>query len=352
MTSKVCVVGHFGGDKVFLDGQTVKTKIVTEELKRQLGNTQVSVLDTYGGKKALIKCFFKSFVAIKNSENVIMLPAHNGVRFFTPVLLFWNLFFHRKLHYSVIGGWLPDLAKKNKLLCFLLKKFDYIYVETETMRKALNELKFENVIIVPNCKKIGPVKLEELEYQTDEPYRLCTFSRVNRLKGIEDAANVIIDINSYYKKNVYELDIYGRIDSGEEEWFEGFMQKMPKYIRYCGQVLPSCSVDVIKKYFALMFPTKYYTEGIPGTILDAYFAGVPVISARWQSFGDIIDDGVTGIGYEFGNVDNLKQKMLEIKNNVEEFNNMKSNCIKKSEQYIPNLALKIIVDNVNKSLVD
>ena len=32
MGKKVCVIGHFGEGKVLLNGQTVKTKIITEEL--------------------------------------------------------------------------------------------------------------------------------------------------------------------------------------------------------------------------------------------------------------------------------------------------------------------------------
>jgi hypothetical protein len=57
---------------------------------------------------------------------------------------------------------------------------------------------------------------------------------------------------------------------------------------------------VLKDYFALLFPTHFYTEGIPGTVIDAYAAGIPVISAKWESYSDVIDEGVTGIGYKDG----------------------------------------------------
>mgnify|MGYP002519543662 CR=1 FL=1 len=32
-----------------------------------------------------------------------------------------------------------------------------------------------------------------------------------------------------------------------------------------------------------------YTEGVPGTIIDAYAAGLPIISAKWLNYGDILD---------------------------------------------------------------
>ena len=346
MKTKVCIIGHFGGNKVYLDGQTIKTKMVTAELKKQLGEDQVDILDTHGGKKALLRCFVKAFSALKNSENVIMLPAHNGVRFFAPVLLFWNTLFHRRLHYSVVGGWLPELTKNNKGLGKRLKKFDHIYVETDTMKKALEEQGFTNITVVPNCKELVPLKSEDLVYHTEKPFRLCTFSRVNRKKGIEDAANVIRQINEESGRTVYELDIYGRIDEGEEAWFEDFTKNSPDYVKYCGQVSADRSVEVIKNYFALLFPTKYYTEGIPGTIIDAYFAGVPVISSKWQSYHDIVDDNVTGMGYEFDNINELKQILISISEAPSMLNDMRSSCLKKSKNYTPCVAMSALIKNM------
>ena len=346
MRKKVCVIGHFGGDKVFLDGQTIKTKIVTTELKKQLGEHQVNTIDTYGGKEALLKCFFKTFMALKNNDNVIMLPAHNGVRFFAPVLCFWNVFFNRKLHYAVIGGWLPKLLQKKKILRAILKHFDHIYVETKTMKSSLEMQGFKNILVVPNCKELNVLSEDRLVYTNDEPYRLCTFSRVNRLKGIEDAIDTITKINTHFGRRVYELDIYGRIDDGEEEWFKNLMNESMDYIKYCGKVEFNQSVEVIKNYFALLFPTKYYTEGIPGTIIDAYSAGVPVISSKWESFSDIVDEGVTGIGYEFDDKEDLYNKLLSILNSLDEFNALKINCIKKSERYLPKTVIKAIVNNI------
>ena len=46
---KIAVIGHFGFGTESLDGQTVKTKIVTNELQRQLGEEQILRIDTHGG---------------------------------------------------------------------------------------------------------------------------------------------------------------------------------------------------------------------------------------------------------------------------------------------------------------
>ena len=78
-------------------------------------------------------------------------------------------FRNRKLHYVVIGGWLPEFLKNKRLLAKRLKHFDGIYVETNTMKKALIEQEFENVIVMPNCKKLHILDESELVYQTTEP---------------------------------------------------------------------------------------------------------------------------------------------------------------------------------------
>ena len=183
MIAKVSVLGHFGRGETLLNGQTVKTKIITEELQRRLGRKQVLKIDTRGGWKTFLKAPFQSFYALKSSRNILIFPAQNGLRVYVPLLSFFRLFFkNRRLHYVVIGGWLPSFLTQRKSLTKVLKKFDGIYVETATMKDALETLDLKNVFIMPNCKKLNILKENELVYNTFEPYRLCTFSRVMKKK--------------------------------------------------------------------------------------------------------------------------------------------------------------------------
>ena len=347
MQVKASILGHFGENKNLLNGQTIKTKIITEELQNQLGQNQVLTIDTYGGWKTLLKAPFQVFKALKNSKNVLIFPAHNGLRIYAPLLSFCRQFFkNRKLHYVVIGGWLPQFLVKRKSLAKTLKKFDGIYVETSTMKKALEKQGFQNVFVMPNCKKLTVLSENELIYPSGAPYKLCTFSRVNRKKGIEDAINVVKAVNEKCGKTVYSLDIYGDVDVGEDEWFENLKQSFPEYVAYKGSVPFDKSVKVLKPYFALLFPTHYWTEGIPGTIIDAYAAGVPVISARWESFADLVDDGITGIGYAFDNTEELEGKLIDIANAPHKLNALKMECLKKSESYVPGKVIKTIISHL------
>lgn len=46
--NKIGICGHYGGNKICLDGQTIKTKIVTEELEKIY---KIKKVDTFNGKK-------------------------------------------------------------------------------------------------------------------------------------------------------------------------------------------------------------------------------------------------------------------------------------------------------------
>jgi len=341
-----CVVGHFGFGHNLLNGQTVKTKIVTEELERRFPG-QIMKIDTHGGIKSLLKAPFHMLRALKNSNNVLILPAHNGLRVYAPLLTFLRRFFRgRKLHYPVIGGWLASFLQSRRGLAKCLKTFDCIYVETRTMKRALEEMGFDNIEVMPNCKELTVLSPSELVYTDSEPYKLCTFSRVMKEKGIEDALCAVKAANEALGRTVYQLDIYGQVDQSQTEWFEELQKTFPPYVKYGGLVPFDRSVEVLKDYFALLFPTRFYTEGIPGTVIDAYAAGVPVISARWESFSDILEDGVTGIGYTFGNADELTAILKDHPALVEKLNALKENCTEQARRYLPETAIGILLERL------
>lgn len=342
----VAVIGHFGEGLNLLNGQTVKTKIQTREIEEEFGENEVVKYDTHG-KFAIIKAPFIAFSALKKAKNVLIFPAHNGVRVYVPLLVFFRRFFpKRKLHYSIVGGWLPKLLEKKKGLLKTLKRFDGLYAETETLKQKLGALGLDNVSVVPNCKNLEILAKDELVYQSGEPLKLCTFSRVMKEKGIEDAANAVKAVNEKAGRIIYTLDIYGQVDSGEKEWFENLENGFPEYVKYKGEVGYDKSTEVLKNYFALLFPTRFYTEGIPGTIIDAYAAGIPVISAKWESFSDMVDEGVTGFGYEMLNEKKLIGTLTDISLDPKKIDNMKEACLKKRDEYLPSDAIKPLADNL------
>lgn len=336
------IVGHFGNGETLLNGQTIKTKIVTQKLECRLGSENILRIDTHGGIKKLFSMPFVLLSVLKKCRNVVIFPAHNGLRVIAPVLAFENLFFKRKLHYVVIGGWLPEFVKRRNLLSYALKKFDCIYVETNTMKKALELQEFTNIIVMPNCKELKILKEDELVYSTDKPYKLCTFSRVMKEKGIEDAIDAVKLVNEKYGETIFSLDIYGQVDPNQTEWFESLKETLPEYINYGGCVDFDKSTDVLKKYYALLFPTYYDGEGFAGTLIDAFAAGVPVIASDWRYNPEIVKSGITGMIYSVKDSSALADKLIWIYENNGEWTAMKVNCIKESQKHLPSNVLDVM----------
>lgn len=341
------IIGHFAKKNQDFGGQTIKTKIITEALKDHFGQDEVVEIDTCGKIKTLLKAPFQVFRALKSSRNVIIFPAHNALRVYAPLLSFIKKLFKKKrsLHYVVIGGWLPQFLHNKKRLSKHLKRFDGIYVETNTMRTALEEQDFKNVFVMPNCKKLTVFSEKELIYPKGVPYKLCTFSRVSREKGIEDAVNSVVKVNKDLGYTAFSLDIYGQVDAEQTTWFEELQKKLPKYVQYCGVVPFEKSVEVLKEYFVLLFPTYYDGEGFAGTLIDAFSAGVPVIATDWKYNAEIVNRDV---GYVYPTRD--QQVFVEILKSVAMNPAMildkKCHCLREAEKYRIDEAIKVIIDQL------
>lgn len=342
----VSVIGHFGNSELLLNGQTVKTKIITDELSKQLERDEVIKIDTAGGKSTLLKAPFQCLKALKNAKNVIIFPAHNGLRVYVPLLSFFRKFFkNRKLHYVVIGGWLPEFLKTRKSLAKKLKRFDEIYVETNTMKRALEEQGFTNIVVMPNCKDLKILKPEELVYPTGEPYKLCTFSRVMKEKGIEDAVNAVKEVNEEAGRTIYTLDIFGQVDAAQVQWFEDLKTTFPDYVNYRGVVDYDKSVDVLKNYFALLFPTYYDGEGFAGTVLDALASGVPVIASDWKYNAEVVNENI-GFVYPVRIQESFIKILKIAAENPRILLDKKKDCLRESEKYTPGFVLQSLKSQI------
>lgn len=342
---KILMCGHFANWKESFDGQTIKTINLYKELSQKYGKENIIISDTYFIKRNPFKFILNLRHNVKKVDNVIILPAQRGIKVIAPLLNFLNRKKNFKIHYVVIGGWLPDVTANNKKLEKNLKKIDYIYVETTNTIKRLKKMGFSNLCQMNNFKSLS-VSKKNYNFN-NQRLNCCIFSRIEYLKGINDAIDAINEVNLKSNKKIY-LDLYGKI---KDEYKEELQSKInnSKYVSYKGIINSDKSVETIENYDLLLFPTLYYTEGIPGTIIDSYFAGVPILSSRWENFADVIDENNTGLGYEFKNREELEKKLIEILNGEHNLKRMSANCKEKAINYLPDNSLDILYENLLES---
>ncbi len=339
------ICGHFGSNEN-INGQMVKTRILTSELTDYFGKDEVVLVDSFGWKNRSFRLFFECVGLSIKCRNVLILPAAGGIKVFAPLFALLCGLFRRKLHYSVIGGWLPLLLSENRGLIKYIKSMTAVYVETESMRKSLSELGIANAVFMPNFKSISVLKKKDLPGSYKEPYSLCTFSRVKKAKGILDAIDVIKKFNGKTGKKVFALDIYGSIDEDFEQEFKAAVSDNNSFVNYKGVAEFSKSTEILKNYFALLFPTYYDGEGFPGTVIDAFSSGLPVIATDWLYNSEIVTDGVTGYIYNITENDRtsgLFEVLTAVYNSPDSLIRMKKNCLLEAKKYDSSAVMRTMI---------
>jgi glycosyltransferase involved in cell wall biosynthesis len=120
-------------------------------------------------------------------------------------------------------------------------------------------------------------------------------SRLNQEKGIEDAIEAVKIANQKLNGRFITIDLYGLLPNAYKEWFEQLIRENSDIAEYKGIVYYNKTVETLRDYFALLFPTYYYGEGFPGNVVDAYNSGLPIIATDWLYNADVIKDGRNGI---------------------------------------------------------
>ena len=332
MKYKFGIWGHFDFDETGTGGQSIKTREFYYTLCEKIGKENISLLESSEYKKNFILFLAKMLKSLFSCERIIIFPAQKGIIIFAPICAIFRKLINIYVYYNVIGGWLPELIKKKRWLKVCLSKFDGIFVETNRMKFDLESQNLKNVYRLLNTKRLE--RIDFLEIKTlEEPIRLCYFSRIIKQKGIEDAIAVVKKINEQKVQCI--LDIYGPVVDAYRPEFEMLKSHFTGEIHYCGKIDPSKSVQILKNYDLQIFPTLYKTEGIPGSIIDSYFAGVPVIASKWDSFSDVILEGRTGIVFELGDRNDLYEKLKELLTNKDKIYEMKKECLKEALVYLP-----------------
>ena len=329
------------------DGQTIKTKNVYNALKRE-GYFDVRKIDTYFIRKNPVRFFVQFLFSVFTTEKYIVLLSQNGRKVLFPVLYFIEKYLHKNVYNYGIGGRLAREVNQKAKWKKYVSNFHGNWMESPQIVEDLARLGVNNAVYIPNFKRLTILKKEEMVKSFDEPYRFVIFSRINKEKGIEDAIAAINSVNHKYNKKIATLDLYGPIEDGYEKRLEQCLSDSDKYCRYCGVVDSEKSVEALKDYYMLLFPTHWRHEGIPGTIIDALTAGVPIISRKWQFCDDMITNYYSGYVYDFESPEDLEKCIEYAISNPMNVIAMKENCLKKAYEYSEEYAMKIIMSELRK----
>lgn len=344
---RIGIIGHFGGENFFVDGQTVKVRSFVEGFEKYAPEFKLDKVDSYYAKKSPIKFMYSFIKCLLFDKKIVFFPATNSRKILFPLFYYLGKFTNKEFYHDCIAGSMNKHIQERPIWAKYLSSYKANWMESPLQVDLLKKQGVNPVSYMPNFKHLEPVPENELNrVEYTKPYKFCIFSRIESLKGIEDALVALSEVNRLNPNSVF-LDIYGPIQPGSENWFDTVLKKYDSICKYCGMVKPNDSVGTVKNYVALLFPTQYFTEGMPGTIVDSMFAGVPVIARRWMWCDNMIKDRYNGLVYEFDQPDKLKDILLEVVENVDIIRKMKKNCLLESEKYTAKPTIMKILKEMN-----
>lgn len=344
----VGIIGLFGGNTESYDGQTVKTK----NLKKLLDTYTdfcITEVDTWYFRKNPIKLLMETILCLLKCKHIFLLVSVNGMNFYLRFFYVANKIFNRHIYHYIIGSELLNMVEKNQKLVKYLNSLDVNWFEYESGTRFLKENGVTNAYTLPNMKMITPVTNIETSDIKNGTYKFCTFSRVMKEKGITDAIEAAKRINCRYGFNIISLDIYGQIHHEYKDEFLMLIEKNKEFVTYKGVVDSFSSVDILKKYYALLFPTKWPGEGVPGTIIDSFAAGIPVIATDWNANKEILEHNKQGIIYPNKEMSNLEEAILWAINNSQKMEIMREESRKEFQKYKPESIFKIINEKMKEN---
>lgn len=345
---KIGIWGQYGDGGKIADGQAVRTTIITRELQMRYGKNNVGVVNTNGWRKHFVKLILESFILVAKSKKVAIAPADNGYKVFVPLLLFFNFFFRRDLFHIVIGGFLPALLKEKPKYLKMENKFAAVFVQTDNILKDLQDIGVKNLHISSNPKRLNTRKLSDLRVWEEKEMKVCVFSRLNKVKGVEEAIEAVKLVNQDLGGRFIKLDLYGLIQPGFENWLNSLIEQNKKIVEYKGIIDFNKTVESLQQYFVLLFPTYYYGEGFPGNVVDAYNTGLPIIATDWLYNKDVIKEGENGILVPIKNVKALADAILKLYNDRQLHYELAKNCLEDSKLYSPDEVLRDFYAEIDK----
>lgn len=334
---RILVLGYFGFSNNQIDGQTIKTRNIYELLKAK--NLEVDYFDTQIFKENKL-AIFSLLNKIFSSNAVFYLPAHNNLKYIFPFLFGLTFVLRKDIYYFVIGGWLREFLKKKPLHRFLLKSINKIFVETNLLKTELCDAGFQNVVVMPNFK-IKKLKEHSVEIKK---HNLVFISRINKKKGLNVIFKLLDELRSYKDLKV---DFYGPVFKEDEDYFLNEIKKFEN-ARYMGCLEPDEVVNTISYYDFMLFPTQYYTEGMPGIIIDASFANLPIVATNWLYASEFIEDEKTGLIAEWNNYDEYVKKVKYLLDTPSRLQYYRKNIRIHSSKYSDVGAWEIINENIFK----
>jgi glycosyltransferase involved in cell wall biosynthesis len=186
-----------------------------------------------------------------------------------------------------------------------IKNIPMVVVSPSTQQELLSMgFSPERISIVQNCVDHSVHTPNELE-RSSTPL-ISYFGRLKKYKSIDHVLYAFCEV-------IKEIPETKLLIIGEGD-YRATLEKLTKKlsiessVQFTGFVDEQTKVSLLRKSWFVVNPSS--KEGWGLTVIEANACGTPVIASNVPGLRDAIQDNVTGLLYEYGNVVHLKEQML------------------------------------------
>jgi glycosyltransferase involved in cell wall biosynthesis len=251
-----------------------------------------------------LRCLVLLFWNLRWSSVLTFHTSLKGVIFFGPVVHVASRLFQRKWIVRGFGGDIDTWHRNTRGVRRRVFDLTVLHADALLLERKISVQYFQNqsegsVLWYPNSRHCGSGVTAAAPGGT-VGRRFVFVGHVKPSKGIVElieAAKMLSITTSM------AIDVYGPLLDGiSNSWFAG------SPVNYRGSIANKDVIQTLTGYDVLVLPTYAQIEGYPGVILEAYCAGIPVITTRWGGIPEIVT-AETGILVEPRDVAGLAKAM-------------------------------------------
>jgi len=275
-----------------------------------------------GGLVGYLVNLYQILVKINNVDVITLHCNSSALVIFGMPILLCSKFYKKPYVVRTFGGdlILQDYGwLKKYVIRLVLSSSDLYLAQTLYQVKKINEAGLNNVRWFPTSR---PYHRNDLIKVKETCKRLIYCGHIKPSKGIRE----IISAGDLIPEDVV-IDLYGVLQDGMR--ISDFDSHA---VNYKGELMPKDVLSTIKNYDAMIMPTYFHGEGYPGSILEAYSVGLPVIATRWRSIPEIVDDS-SGILIEPKSIQSLKNAIMKLTSDKDLYIKLQDGAREKANYY-------------------
>lgn len=332
----VFIIGNFGYKSNNIGGQTIKTRNLLELYQNNYIKGKVDFIDI---DKFSFFTVILIFYKILFNHKILLVPGQKFLKTLFIPIMFFSVLLRKQIILFAVGGWLNEFLSNKPLILKYVFKVNKLYVESKALKNDLeSDLNLNAIEVFPNFRVHN---FKKVNIKSNKTFNIVFMARITKTKG----CNLLFDFIEKFNKNNVDnnlfLQFYGPIDPIYSMEFNSKINRYPN-VSYNGIVEPQDVYRVLSSNDICVLPTYHEGEGFPGTIVDSYIAGIPVIISRWKNLPEFVDDNKTGIIFDLEDENGLYNAIVSVYDNEQLLREMKINALHKSLQYSEEEAWKIL----------